>query len=149
MTEGVLLEIPAMVVLGDAPCTTVRIDSFMWEGSEVRTQLSAASCEICVEICREGGARLVHSTGRLALGQNRPNPFNATTLLEYELIETGPTELFVLDLMGRRIATVVSGVLESGRYVVPFDASGLPSGTYIYLLRTPSASLFKLMEVVK
>jgi hypothetical protein len=149
MSEGQLITLPFVVVLGEQPCTPVRIDSLTWESGDVRTRFGAADCEICVEICREGGERLFRTTGRLSLGQNRPNPFNATTLLEYELIETGPTELTVQDLMGRRVATVVSGTLEAGRYIVPFDASGLSSGTYLYLLRTPSASIFKLMEVVK
>jgi hypothetical protein len=149
MREGPLFALSFMAVFGEQPCTPVRIDSFAWDHGDAHTQLATAECEICVEICREGGERLFHATGTLMLRQNRPNPFNATTLIEYELIETGPTELVILDLMGRRVATVASGTLEAGRYIVPFDASGLPSGTYLSLLRTPSASLFKLMEVVK
>ncbi|MBL0176524.1 MAG: T9SS type A sorting domain-containing protein [Ignavibacteria bacterium] len=147
--SGVLLELPFMVVLGGAACATVRIDSFLWQGSGVHTQFASAECEYCVAICREGGARLIFASGTLALGQNRPNPFNATTLIEYELIEMGQTDLFITDLIGRRVATLLSGLHAPGRYVLPYDASELPSGTYIYQLHTPSVSRFKLMEVVK
>jgi len=149
MEAGVLLDLPFMAVLGDADCATVRIDSLWWDDANPRSDIAAAECEICVEVCREGGTRLVHATGRLSLGQNRPNPFNATTLIEYELIEDGYSELLVMDLMGRRVATLMSGRQMAGRYIVPFNASALSSGSYMYLLRTPSASLLKLMEVVK
>jgi len=33
--------------------------------------------------------------------------------------------------LGMEVATLVDDVLDAGRYVAQFDASGLPSGTYL------------------
>ena len=89
-----------------------------------------------MDICREGGERLFDATGRISLEPNHPNPFNSITQLTYETIEKGRTELYILDMLGRRVATLVDTEREPGRYRVYFDAGALPSGVYIAVLRT-------------
>ena len=148
-TQGAMIELPFTVLFGDSDCATVRIDSLWWTDGTARVDLAGAECEVCVEVCREGGTRLYFAEGRLNLAQNRPNPFNTTTLIEYEVIERGPTALFILDVMGRRVATLLEATLEPGRYVTRFDATGLVSGNYICVLQTPTQSVFKLMVLVK
>lgn len=38
-------------------------------------------------------------------------------------------------MLGREVTTLVNGYKETGRYSVEFNASSLPSGTYIYAIR--------------
>ena len=48
--------------------------------------------------------------------------------------------LSVYDVQGRRVAQVLDGAERSaGRHVVPFDASGLASGSYLYRLEVTAA----------
>jgi hypothetical protein len=105
--------------------------------------------EFWLGICREGGDRLFDATGQLTLEPNHPNPFNAMTVITYEVIERGPTEVFVLDVLGRRVATLRTGMIEPGRYQVAFDATELSSGLYISVLRTPTQLRMQTMKLIK
>jgi hypothetical protein len=68
------------------------------------------------------------------LYQNYPNPFNPGTIIPYEIPLAGNIKLEVFDVLGRRVATLVDEFQVTGRYQVPFNASGLASGVYIYRL---------------
>ncbi|MDP2651466.1 MAG: T9SS type A sorting domain-containing protein, partial [bacterium] len=60
-----------------------------------------------------------------------PNPFNPSTTIPVELSETGKVVLTVYDALGRKVRTLVSGLMTAGRHEIRFDAAGLPSGTYL------------------
>lgn len=79
-----------------------------------------------------------HSTQPLAfaLSQNFPNPFNPSTLIQYQLAGAGPVRLTVYDILGREVATLVDGVQEQGTHEARFDGGGLSSGVYLYRLQT-------------
>ncbi len=68
------------------------------------------------------------------LHQNYPNPFNPTTTISFDLPKTEPVSLTVSNLLGRQVRSLVSGVHAAGTYQVSFDASGLPTGVYLYRL---------------
>ena len=70
-----------------------------------------------------------------ALHQNYPNPFNPETTIHYELPEAEQVTLRIFDTLGRVVAVLVDGPRAAGRYDVTFDASGLPSGVYLYQIR--------------
>jgi len=64
--------------------------------------------------------------------QNYPNPFNPVTTIQYEVARESRIRLKLYDITGREINTLVDEVKPAGEYGVSFDASGLPSGVYIY-----------------
>ncbi len=68
---------------------------------------------------------------KYALHEAYPNPFNPTTTITYDLVDAGRVSLSVYNLMGQNVATLVNGVEPSGRHTVTFNATDLPSGTYI------------------
>lgn len=68
-----------------------------------------------------------------ALHQNRPNPFNPTTRIEFDLPQSAVVTLNVVNILGQEVATVLNRVaLDAGREEAVFDASILPSGIYFY-----------------
>ncbi len=81
-----------------------------------------------------------------ALSQNFPNPFsanesfgNAETTIKYQLPQSATVELAVYDLNGRRVATLASGVQNSGEHRVHWNARDqlgqrVASGIYFYRL---------------
>lgn len=71
-----------------------------------------------------------------SLLQNYPNPFNPTTTIEYSISSGADVKIIVLDLLGRKIRTLVDEEKSVGNYKVKFDASGLSSGVYFYRLQT-------------
>ena len=83
------------------------------------------------------------------LSPNYPNPFNPTTTIRYSVGRAGMTTIKVFDLMGREVATLVNEHLDIGNYTTEFDGSNLPSGTYVYVLRSGSRVLSQRMTLSK
>jgi len=71
-----------------------------------------------------------------ALHQNYPNPFNPTTIIGYQLSAVSEVELSVYNLIGQKVATLVSDKQNAGSHQVEWDASGFASGIYFYQLQT-------------
>ena len=84
-----------------------------------------------------------------ALEQNFPNPFNPTTSIRYHLPSSSHVQLTVTDLLGREAATLVNGRQEAGAHEIPFDASRLTSGVYLYRLTANGHTAVKRMQLVK
>lgn len=68
------------------------------------------------------------------LRQNYPNPFNPTTTINFDLEVGGDVRLFIYNVIGEKVATLVNEPMSSGSYTVNFDASAFASGVYYYTL---------------
>jgi hypothetical protein len=55
----------------------------------------------------------------------------------------------VFDLLGRELATLVSQLFPVGTHRVPWDASSLPSGVYVYRLEAGTFKASKRAVVLK
>lgn len=75
-------------------------------------------------------------TTQYFLEQNYPNPFNPSTVIRYQIPESGLVSLKVYDLLGREITTLVDEHKPAGSYDVKFDGSKLSSGVYIYQIKS-------------
>ncbi|MBI5324263.1 MAG: Omp28-related outer membrane protein [Ignavibacteriae bacterium] len=64
--------------------------------------------------------------------QASPNPVNNKTNIQYNLggDKSMFAEMFLVDLNGRKVATIMKGTLAPGEYSCEFDASAYPSGSY-------------------
>lgn len=83
------------------------------------------------------------------LSQNAPNPFNPNTTIRFTIPERQRVTLEVFDLLGRRVATLIDEERNAGRYSVPFDASSLASGVYLYRLVANKKVLTGKMTLIK
>ncbi len=70
------------------------------------------------------------------LAQNYPNPFNPSTKINFGLKETSNVEITVYNILGNKVATLVSGIKSAGNHSVSFNASNLSSGIYFYKIVT-------------
>ncbi|MBO6574905.1 MAG: T9SS type A sorting domain-containing protein [Rhodothermales bacterium] len=86
---------------------------------------------------------------RVALDQNYPNPFNPVTNIAFSLPQSTDVRLFVVDLLGRRVATVADGAFPAGEHTVRFSADRLPSGTYLYVLEAAGERMTKQLTLLK
>jgi sugar lactone lactonase YvrE len=66
----------------------------------------------------------------LTLSGNFPNPFNASTVIEYTLHRDAEVELAVYNMAGQRIANLGESREKAGRHAVFWNAGNLPSGVY-------------------
>jgi len=83
------------------------------------------------------------------LKQNYPNPFNPTTTFQFSLDRPGNTKLLIYNILGQKVKTVVDQHLNSGEYILKFNASEIPSGQYIYQLISNNRVLTKKMLILK
>jgi hypothetical protein len=74
------------------------------------------------------------------LEQNYPNPFNQSTVIRFQLSVAGNASLKIFDMLGREVATLVNETLQPGVYLTTFDAEGLASGVYFYILQIKSSN---------
>ena len=76
------------------------------------------------------------------LFQNRPNPFNPSTQLEYEIPRPSRVALHLYDVLGRRVRTLVGGAQrDAGRFAVEWngrddDDRAVASGLYFARLES-------------
>jgi len=77
-----------------------------------------------------------HIIKEYALHQNYPNPFNTHTIINYQLPKTSEVELSVFNLLGQKVAMLVSETQPAGSYEVEWDATGIEGGVYFYKLST-------------
>lgn len=88
------------------------------------------------------------------LSQNYPNPFNPTTKIKYSIIDKQNrgsvlVKLKVYNLLGEEITTLVDKEQKPGFYEIRFDGSLLPSGIYIYNLKSDDFNKSKKMILIK
>ena len=67
--------------------------------------------------------------------QGFPNPTFGKTDIRYRMPDAGFVELKVFDAMGKEIE-VINDWHAPGEYTITFDASDLPAGIYVCILRT-------------
>ncbi|HEX7342693.1 MAG TPA: T9SS type A sorting domain-containing protein, partial [bacterium] len=79
----------------------------------------------------------------------RPNPFNASTAISFELRAASFVNLAIYDISGRRVATLVDGWREAGVHEVTFDGSSLPSGIYIARLEAGGQTQVQKMVLMR
>ena len=88
------------------------------------------------------------------LSQNYPNPFNPETVIRFVLPRGQEVDLVVNNLVGQRVATLVSGYREAGTYSLTWDGRDdrgmmLASGTYLYRLRTTTGIQTRKLVLVR
>ncbi len=84
-----------------------------------------------------------------ALQQNYPNPFNPTTAIRFALPVDANVTLAVYNVLGQQVAELMNGQVTAGYHEIPFDASSLASGIYVYRLTATSGTETHFTEVRK
>lgn len=65
-----------------------------------------------------------------------PNPFTGSTQVALTVERTQHVTAAVYDVIGRQVAQLFDGTMEAGRtHHLAFDATGLPAGLYVLLVR--------------
>lgn len=102
------------------------------------------------DICRAGGvSRFFERTGAAAGIVVRPLPTSGRSTLSVAVVETGSSNIVLVDVTGRPIATLHNGLLDRGLHEFDVDLSAIPAGTYWLVYTTPSDRLTTRMDVSK
>lgn len=88
-------------------------------------------------------------TTKYFLGNNYPNPFNPSTKISFGMQKAGNANITIYDITGKAVKTLLNKNMNAGTHTIDFNASGLPSGTYIYKLTTADYTESRKMILTK
>jgi len=83
------------------------------------------------------------------LHQNFPNPFNNSTLIQFQLPESSHVLLNVYNISGQLLSQLVNEFKQAGNHAMVFSGDNYPSGLYIYHLKADNKILRKKMTLLK
>jgi hypothetical protein len=83
------------------------------------------------------------------LQQNYPNPFNPSTVIEFALPKRSHVNLELYNLLGERLGAIIDETLSPGYYSVPFNATRVASGVYLYRIQAGDFVETKKMVILK
>jgi parallel beta-helix repeat protein len=90
--------------------------------------------------------------------QNYPNPFNPYTTISFTIpgseSDRQSAELTIYDIRGRRVRSLINSDLQPGLHAIVWDGRdnrgrSIPSGIYLYALKTRNGTLTRKMMVLK
>lgn len=105
----------------------------------------------------EGQAYRLHAeVARPAMQQNMPNPFNASTVIPFQIPANmaGLTRLVIYNLTGQIVRVLTDGYLAAGAHVLAWDGRDengeeAASGVYIYRLEGTAFSITRRMMLLR
>lgn len=124
-------------------------DGTVWAAGEEGTILQNKTMTGAEGSISEVANEPSHLLLKYSLDQNYPNPFNPSTVIEFTTENYGHVTIKVFDLLGREVADIFDKEISAGRHKITFNASALPSGTYIYRLEAGGAITARKMILVK
>lgn len=81
-------------------------------------------------------SRLVKNAKSFQLYQNYPNPFNGESVIEFDLQKRENVKLKLYNANGQLVQKIFAGYLDGGSHQFKISSENLPSGIYIYMLKS-------------
>lgn len=150
MTKILLYPIMILPLLV-TPCATSQTVMHLHLGDEVIDYSIEEVLKITFEPDSMGAFdldKLRIAVNSFSLKGNRPNPFNPSTTINYDLSQGGVVDLRIFDISGREVAVLVNERQIAGKHHVSWSGLGLPSGSYFYRLRFNNAVQAQRMVLV-
>ena len=86
---------------------------------------------------------------RFTLLQNYPNPFNPVTTIRYHLPLSGDVNLSIYNILGQKVATLISENQVAGSYNMQWDATAYSSGVYFYVMQAAGTVQTRKLMLLK
>ncbi len=113
-------------------------------------RLKQVDAEGKIEYSKEVEAVVAFQAQDYQLTANYPNPFNPTTSFRFAVAKAELVAVKVFNIIGQEVRTLFNEVAAPDvMYSLTFDASGLASGTYFYMLKTQDRCEVKKMLLLK
>jgi hypothetical protein len=85
----------------------------------------------------------------LTLNPIHPNPVQNKATVDFSNEKAGNIKLNIVDMNGYLIKSLADGQFESGQHSLSFDASGIPSGSYLITIQSASSSFAMKINIIK
>lgn len=145
--NGVIARLLFGVVLGNDSVTSITVTSPTPVGGTAQVDVKAGEFRLLGICYTNGEPRLINTLGTIALTVVKPNPTTENVEVEVETIERGITEISLYDPAGFEVKKYLSRELPVGKQTLHFDMSGVVSGRYMLVLKTPSVQESAIIEI--
>ena len=137
------------------------IDLRMLSYQFVVLEVNGTSCEFALDdIFWSGGGEALkisdsnNISDRFLLNDNYPNPFNPSTIINYNIPDDGSVNITIYDMMGRIVKTLVNGSQTAGFKSVQWNATNdrnepVSAGLYLYTIQAGKFRQAKKMVLLK
>ena len=85
----------------------------------------------------------------VSLSQNVPNPFSGQTIINYNLNESLPVSIEIVDISGKVSLRYNEGIKAAGQHNIQIDGNQLSNGIYFYTFMAGKHTITKRMVVAK
>ena len=109
--------------------------------------LFSLSVNVNLESLHNEGQKLLPND--ITLYDAYPNPFNPSTIINFDIKERSNVSLDIFDLKGRKVASLINEVMMPGNHKTNWNPGLLPSGVYIVELRNGKKSLNQKITYIK
>lgn len=83
------------------------------------------------------------------IGQNQPNPFDNTSIINYTIEEANAVSVQFTDVAGRVVRTINQGTQAAGTYQINLNGDDFAEGVYYYTFTIGDKQVTKSMVVTK
>jgi hypothetical protein len=101
-----------------------------------------------IDICKEGGSRLVSQKKKPSLKVN-PNPAKNNAEIEYELFKAEKVNIIILDGLGQKVTTIISEDTDAGMKSKIINMDGFITGVYYIVLQAGAEMKTEKLYVVR
>ena len=117
---------------------------YRWTSTALRANVMTILAQYFLEPLNGVGVPVTGPT--LSLARIHPNPWHGARTLRFSLAQAGPVELELMDVMGRRVRTLATGVLPAGPHERAWDGrdrhgNPVAAGIYFVQLRAGGRTL--------
>ena len=78
-----------------------------------------------------------------------PNPFRSAAVIRFGAPEATEMTIEMLDVLGRRVATLLDGSVEAGLHGIRWEAEGLPAGIYFVRMHVGDAVQTRSVTLIR
>lgn len=146
--DTLLTTLPMRVALGNDSVTKLDIIGPATNAAIV-TATDRDGAFTLLDLCTQGGARLVNPDGIASIILMAPNPARTSMIVAVNLIEDGITSLIITDETGKIAKTIFNNVASYGKRIVQLSVDDLPSGRYFLSLQTPTFRTTMPLEIAR
>ncbi|MFI5264991.1 MAG: T9SS type A sorting domain-containing protein, partial [Candidatus Kapaibacterium sp.] len=152
-SDSILSNLPFIAMLGESTTSPMNLVDFAWldgagQPADFDVETSSGTFYL-LGICPAGGTRLYNPDGQVSMAHVNPNPANGIIHIEIQTTETGRTQLYFMNLLGMRVATISDGELKPGSHSFDFNSRTLSAGSYFLTLVTPTVQRIERVDVEK
>ena len=84
-----------------------------------------------------------------SIHNSHPNPFNSSTVIDFDLPQPGEVSLVIYDIQGREVARLADSFYPAGTHQVEWDASAKASGVYFARLMVEGFQQTRKLLLIK